>query len=60
MSMSKGYPDNCPRGKLPAPPPVTVSDWVRVRISFRVGGQFSLGTIVLKARKELRFVFVKI
>ena len=33
---------------------------VRVRISFRVGDQFSLGTIVLEARRELRFVFVKI
>ena len=41
-------------------PPIRVSVWVRVRISFRVGGQFSLGTIVLEPSKELRFVFVKI
>ena len=40
--------------------PVRVSVWVRVKISFSVGGQFSLGTIVLEPRKELRFVFVKI
>ena len=39
--------------------PVRVSVWVRVRISFRVGGQFSLGTIILEPRKELRFVSVK-
>ena len=59
MSMSKGYPNNCPRGKLP-PFPVRVSVWVTVRISFRVGGQFSLGTVVLEPPKELRFVFAKI
>ena len=40
--------------------PVRVSVWVRVRISFRSGGQFSLSTIVVEPRKELRFVFVKI
>ena len=54
MSISKGYPDDCPRGKL-TPPPL-----VRVRASFRVEGQFSSGTTVLESQKELRFVFVKI
>ena len=54
MSMSKGYPDNCPWGRLP---PVRVSVWVKV--SFRVGGQFSSGRIVLELSKELRFVFLK-
>ena len=41
-------------------PPVRVSVWGKVRISFRVEGQLSLGTIVLEPRKELRFVFVKV
>ena len=40
--------------------PVRVSVWFRVRISFRVGSRFSLGTIVLEPQKKLRFVFVKI
>ena len=40
--------------------PIRVSVWVRVRISFTFGGQFSFSTIVVEPRKELRFVFVKI
>ena len=56
MSMWKGYPEIAPEENCP---PITVSVWVRVRISFRVGGQFSLGTIILEPRKELRFVSVK-
>ena len=31
------YPDNYPGGKLP-PHPVMVGAWVKVRVSFRVGG----------------------
>ena len=31
------YPDNSPRGKLP--PTVRVGVWVKVSVSFRVGGQ---------------------
>ena len=58
MSMSKGYPGDCPQRKLP--PPVRVSVWVRVRVSFRVGRQFSSGTTVLESSKELRFVFARI
>ena len=38
-------------------PSVRVSVWFRV--SFRVGGQFSSGRIVLELSKELRFVFLK-
>ena len=32
------YPDNCPQRKI-ALPPVRVGVWVKVRVSFRVGGQ---------------------
>ena len=32
------YTDNCPPRKI-VPPPVTVGVWVKVRVSFRVGGQ---------------------
>ena len=39
------YPNNCPQGKSP---PVRFRVWVRFRISFRVGGQFSSGLIVLE------------
>ena len=39
----KRYPDNCPWRKLSPP--------VRVRISFRVGGQFSSGATVLEPHK---------
>ena len=35
------YPDNCPS--------VRVRVWVRVRVSFRVGRQFSSGAIVLES-----------
>ena len=34
------YPDNCP--------PLMVRVWFRVRLSFRVGGQFSSRVIVLE------------
>ena len=36
----KGYPDNCPQGTLP---PVRLRVWVKV--SFGVGGNFSLGQL---------------
>ena len=39
---------------------IRISVWVRIRVSFRVGSQFSSRTIVLGSSKELRFVFVKI
>ena len=32
------YPDNCPPRKI-APPQVRVGLWVKVRVSFRDGGQ---------------------
>ena len=44
-SSSKGYPENCPRRKLP---PVRVRVWVRVRVNFWVVEQFSSGSIVLE------------
>ena len=33
-------------------PPVNVRVWVRVRVSFRVGGQLSSGAIVLELLKR--------
>ena len=39
----KRYPNNCPTPPHPHPeencPPVRVGVWVKVRVSFRVGGQ---------------------
>ena len=37
------YPDNYPRGKSP-PPPVMVGAWVKVRVSFRVGGNQTIAS----------------
>ena len=34
------YPENCP--------PVRVRVWIMVRVSFRVGGQFSSGAIIVE------------
>ena len=42
---SKWCPDNYPGGKFP---PVRVQVWFRASVKIRVGGQFSLGAIVLE------------
>ena len=50
------YPDNCSQGKFPPPPPILpVGDRVRVKVTFRVGGQFSSGAIVLEPLYLQRF-----